>query len=658
VNPSKTDFFKKLTWADIQEWAGTAVVSRGRGYQRSNRVRELALTPSGEIIAWVLGTQRYATSVDIEGEELTSACTCPYGGACKHAVAVLLEYLERLKRGTAVPAVPETDERMALLGQPAEQEAWQGAEADEGKEQADPVVRRRSTTVVRGNVHSYLEQQTREQLIVLLEEMAQRHPAVRQALQDRADLSKGTVARIVKEVRKEIDTLSAEPGWTRSWSNDGYVPDYSGVKDRLEALLAQGHADEVVALGEQLLEAGTTQVEMSDDEGETAEEIAHCLEVVFRALSQSSLSPVDQMLWAVQADLNDQYDLCQGAAAFWEQEFGVTDWSALADRLEQLLDQQEPGNGEHGPSRDYRRDCLSDWLIQALKAAGRRDEIAPLCEREAKRTGSYVRLVNHLMEAKRKDEAERWICEGIATAQKNRWQGIAGQLRATLRQIREEEEDWYQVAAFRAEDFFAAASLGTFKELQTAAERAGVWPEVRTAAMHYLETGELPHDTNRSSKKGTSLPWPLPQTGVEEPRVRDIDFPVIETLIDIAIFEKRLDEVIRWYDRRKPEKAGRSRVLGIWYDEDKIAQAIADAYPDRALGIWKKLAESQIAQTQPKAYEVAAGYLRSMRRTYEKLGRHGEWLSYLAQLRSANARKRRLLETLDTLTEGPIVNGK
>jgi hypothetical protein len=43
---------------------------------------------------------------------------------------------------------------------------------------------------------------------------------------------------------------------------------------RLQALLVAGHADKVIELGQELLEAGTRRVEMTDDEGETAEEIA------------------------------------------------------------------------------------------------------------------------------------------------------------------------------------------------------------------------------------------------------------------------------------------------------------------------------------------------------------------------------------------------
>ena len=124
------------------------------------------------------------------------------------------------------------------------------------------------------------------------------------------------------------------------------------------------------------------------------------------------------------------------------------------------------------------------------------------------------------------------------------------------------------------------------------------------------------------------------------------------TLIDIAIAEKRPDEVIRWHDQSEARPMGLGRT---WLQEDQVAKAIVEAYPERAIAIWKKLAEGQIAQAQPKAYEVAAGFLRNMRRTFKKLGRDKEWQSYIAGLRQANARKRRLLEVLDSLDGRPII---
>ena len=68
------------------------------------------------MVAWVRGTRRYATQVRIEGKKrLESACTCPYWATCKHAVAVVLEYLECLKTDSAIGEIDEDDPRLLKL---------------------------------------------------------------------------------------------------------------------------------------------------------------------------------------------------------------------------------------------------------------------------------------------------------------------------------------------------------------------------------------------------------------------------------------------------------------------------------------------------------------------------------------------------------------
>ena len=645
--PSQADPFKDLTWDDLQEWAGATIVSRGQSYQRSRRVQEAARTSRGGLIAWVQGTRRYATRIEREGHALISACTCPFGGVCKHALAVVLDYLEQVKQNRTIPTVTEEDHRLQLLQRTVDEEEWDededGDEADEAAEQAP---RRRSKTAAADALPEFMEQQTRAQLLGLLKDLAQRHPEVRQFLQDRHNLSVGAVPKLVKTLRAEIAALSEEPGWSHHRNDEGSIPDYSRVRDRLEALLAQGHADAVVDVGAELLNAGVRQVEMSHDEGETAEEIASCLDIVFRALPHSSRSPAEQMRWAMEADLSDDYELCRGAKSFWDRRHPAEAWNGLAEQLAPRLAQDPPTKDQDSFADNHRRDRLSNWLILALERAGRREEIIPLCRQEAEKTWSYVRLVEQLKKARRWEEAEQWIRKGIAATEK-RWPGIAGQLRTAFRALREREQDWSCVAALHAEDFFGEPSLQTFQALHKAAQRAGVWPAVRAAALHYLETGTRPQPS--------TPPWPLPESGLKPTIERSrIAPPMTDTLIDIAMAEKRPDEVLRWYDQRKPTSRG--WVAG-WFAEDRIAEAVAGTYPERALAIWKQLAEAQIALTKPKAYEAADGYLRKVHRVLKKLGKEQDWQNYLAALRRTNERKRLLVRMLDTLAGRRIIEG-
>ena len=107
------DPFLELTWKDLEEWASKLIVARGRSYQRRGAVQDLERAENGRLVAWVEGTQRYATRVGIQGEKkLKSKCTCPYGTTCKHAVAVVLEYLEAIRTGVVVEEVEEDDPRL------------------------------------------------------------------------------------------------------------------------------------------------------------------------------------------------------------------------------------------------------------------------------------------------------------------------------------------------------------------------------------------------------------------------------------------------------------------------------------------------------------------------------------------------------------------
>ncbi|NGZ11362.1 MAG: SWIM zinc finger domain-containing protein [Nitrospira sp. LK70] len=652
--PSQADPFKALTWDELQDWAGAVIVSRGQRYQRSRLVQDLARTSNGGLVAWVLGSHQYATRVETETDELVAACTCPYGGVCKHAVAVVLEYLEQVKRNHTIPTVAEQDRRLQLLQHDGDEEEWDEVDEEDEEDATDEdfmPTRERPTrktgAATTGAWLSFLEQQTQSQLLALLKDLVQRYPDVRRFVQDRHNLSAGAVPKLVKSLRAGIAALSAEPGWRHHWSGEVSIPDYSRVRDRLEALLAQGHADAVVEVGAQLLEAGARQVEISDDEGETAEEVASCLDIVFRALPQSSLTPAEQMRWAVEADLADEYELSRGANAFWDRSHPAEAWNGFAEQLAQRLAQDRRNKAQDAYSGNFRRDRVSNWLILALERAGRREEVIPLCRQEAERTGSYLRVVEYLMKDKQWEEAEEWIRKGIVATEKQ-WPGIAAQLWTSFREIRERKQDWQSVVTLRAEDFFLEPSVQTFHALEKAAQRAGIGPKVRVAALQYLETGTRPQPSTQA--------WPLSESELKPTTRRlPIQPPMTDVLIEIAIAEKQPDEVLRWYDRRKPRSRGWDAG---WFTEDRIAEAVVARYPERAVAIWKQLAEAQIALTKPKAYEAAAAYLRKVGGVLKQQGKEQDWQGYLAALRLAHERKRRLVETLDILAGRRIVDAK
>ncbi|MHB1382087.1 MAG: SWIM zinc finger family protein [Thermoleophilia bacterium] len=589
----------------------------------------MAQTEDGTLVAWVEGSHCYATKVGMDDDGMpASICTCPYELDCKHGIAVVLEYLEQVEHNRPVPKAGRGDERLELLA--AADRADQAGENEIALSQD-----------VGKDIDAFLKGKTRAQLIELVREIAEQHPEVAQDLADQRQITSGNAKTLVTRLRREIRDIGAEPGWQNYWQGKGYTPDYSQVRKQLEELLKAGHANEVLILGRELVTAGINQVEVSDDDGETAMQITGCMPVIVEALDRSSLDGADKLSWALDAVLEDQFEVCEAFAAYLHRRHPKSSWQALADRLLARLHDLKSAEGDGDFSRNYARDQLSDWAIHALERAGRKDEIIPLCEAEAKRTSSYDRLVKRLVATRRYEDAGRWIQEGLG-ATKEKWPGIAASLRDQLREIRVLKKNWPAVAAMQAEEFVRQPSRKTFTDCKQAAGKVKVWPQVREYLLDYLEKGELPW-----KQKG----WPLPETRLDAPGTAPKDrFPRVDNLIGIAILEKKPDQVLRWYDRLPQKRSG-------WHgvDEDEIAAAVQTHAPDRAVAIWQKKAEGLIAQVKPSAYQEAAQYLRKAGSVRARRQEKEQWNKYLQQLREMHARKLRLMAILDGLDGKPIM---
>ncbi|HTU23538.1 MAG TPA: hypothetical protein VMG10_36215 [Gemmataceae bacterium] len=677
--------WRELTWDDLEEWTDSRSLERGRSYQRSGHVRDLALSADGVLLAWVQGTERYATQAQLitESDERvrpSSRCTCPLGiDGCKHGVAVVLAYLEALKQGQAIPLADAEDRRWRRLRdievEEADEEDFDDEEEDWEEEERTPARRprersRKAAQTGRtrkskesGNVREYLEGLSAAELAAYLAQMAEHYPEVARELKNRAALSRGETGELVRQARKEIRRLTSQSAWCNAWTGEGELPDYSDLKHRFEQLLANGQADALLELGEILFEAGNQQVESSDDEGETASGIADCLTVVFQAVPASNLPDPRKLLYSIDMMMRDEYDICHDSETMLDRPWPAAAWSETADELTRRL-RALPKPKANDFNECYQRDKLTNWLIHCLSNAGRDEEILPLCEEEARLTHCYPRLVEHLIEAGRLEEAKRWAREGIERTEKH-WVGIAQQLREQMRELAEREGDWGSVAAMRAEEFFKHPSLDSLHQLQKAADKAGCGPQVRAAALRFLETGAHPAVApsvvaKKPARRKASSTWPLPapadsilsaQAGAEAN-------PHFDVLLKLALEEKRPDDVLHWYDQLTGGPRPRSfDWYGVASLHAEVADAVAATHPDRAIALYQQIIEGHVARTSPSAYEAARPYLRKLRDLLQRRKRQAEWSRYLAQLRDANHRKRRFLEVLDRLDNRRIVDG-
>lgn len=651
-NDQKARGWERLTWDDLRSWAGSRDLDKGRSY--THRVSQLQITADGRLLAWVTGTRRYAATARLtQTGTPISECSCPLQiDGCKHGVAVVLAFLEILKQKKSVPSASDNDSRWTVLRDIANEtehefeeddfsyddvvtESEDDVEGDEDFDEGRPLTRPRRNRRQRAErglwnakkseeeLREFLRSKSADELIELLLDCAERDCEFRTTLQEQQALLGGKVTKLVQAARREIERVTSEPAWVNSWHDDSSLPNYEGVKRRLQTLLDAGHSDTVVELGRDLLARGLEQVGESHDEGETGEAIADSLNIVFNALMKSSLAPHEKLLFTFDALMQDDYGIIE-VDFLIDHEWTCKDWSLVADELASRLRTTSTSNTQDS-TRSYARDQLSSWLILALEKSGRANEVLPLCESEARTNGSYERLVKRLLDEKRCDDAERWARDGIANT--------PGHLLGIVRNLKE-----------------------TFLE-------TGVRPDANVVS----STTRAKSTKNGKSKVPASKPplssWPLPSLNLPEPRVdrernhwKVSESPSchLNVLLELALKANQPDEILLWFDKN-PRMAARHGNFGNNI-ADRVATAVASMYPNRSLELWMRMIDAEIAATSPAHYEVAAVYLRKVRDHLANLDRATEWTKYLASLRETHRRKRRLVEILDGLAGRPIVS--
>ncbi|MEX1257140.1 MAG: hypothetical protein WEG36_05935 [Gemmatimonadota bacterium] len=636
----------------------------------------MRIASGDQLLATVTGTRPYVVTVQRtkQGQvrSLSSQCTCPVGTECKHAVAVVVALLDALAEDLDVPRADPDDPRWEAL---AEESFGLDEDLDD---EPEPVhssatrgrASRRSRSDSGEEVRAYLRGRSADELAVLIGSLVQRYPEVSADLRERIALAEGKVGALVKEAHRDLLRVTAIQPWRNNWTSEREIPDYQPLQRRLEGLAQSGHFDEVVSIGRELIRRGIEQVGRADDEGDTAIALNDCLPVVFDAVVRSSLSGFEKLLFAVDALLEDDYEVVGSAAdPVLDADYPPADWSRVADALADRLKEgdRSVAAGWRGSvrsfARDYERDRITDMRVRALEYAGRSSEGLPILESEARATGSYQRLVDHLIAEGEDADAARWAREGIE-ATLDTLPGIASGLAGSLCEMARRRKQWPVVAAHAAWRLFDLPSVATYQELCAAARKSGCLEAVRRAAERFLETGDPPIGITTSKRGKVEIrvadDWPLPvpdELAFASRRARTSPRPHYDVLMDLAIAAKRPEEVLRWYDRIQ-EAEGRSRNPRYEYGEpraDRVAAAVAESHPDRALAIYERALDAWLKEARPAAYEAAGSYLRRMRPIFKSLGRESEWKERVAELRETYRRRPRFLEVLDAVEGRSIV---
>jgi len=494
------------------------------------------------------------------------------------------------------------------------------------------------------SARNWLENQSKKELIEFILGIAEEHSRVSELLTNHANLTQGKINPVKKAIRRDIEEM--EPDWQGGDTFD-VDSDFSRIAEQLATLLDAGYADDVVELGETFLQLAPKRYEYSHyDDWSIASGISECLDIILKALSRSSLSPAEQLLWYIDAVQKDEYSILDDTDDLTKKRcYKKADWQVVSDVLSERLQAQPVPENNADFSNCYKRENLTRWLQTALEKSGHQSDVITLLQQEAPITQRYDKLVSALLTAGREQEAHDWVVEGFAKTI-DKLPGIAWRLAEQLRDQATRKKQYANITSLLALEFFYRPDTTLYCKLEKAAKRIRCWPAVRESLLAYLETGMRPdlQTTKRGKTRTPSPNWPLPPCDLLLPKSKRAahHFPNTNALTNIAIYEKRPDDVLKWYH------LGRKSYM--YHDTDNsVAEAVKSTHPDEALAIWKRVAEWEIARVKPAAYKVAAPYLRKIRALYRKQKRADKWNTYLSALRQQHKAKRRLIEILNSL---------
>lgn len=624
----KADPYRSLSWDDLAHWAGKDVLDRGKGYR--SRVTDLVIDGGGQLLATVVGGDHYLTRVWFRDDGLRHQCTCPYLGPCKHAVAVVLVYLERIGSGEPVPEITQEE-----LEGTVEAYGLADMSDDEPDSRIDP-----------DKVRAALEAMPVHEIIEWAADAVAGHPELWENLPpglrldalvheepENPEAAGKRIARIRQEIRLVTRERFDHDDWDFDYYEDG--PDYSSIERQFGDLLDFGQTEALIELGGELFTLGNGQIDESNDDGDVASQLTDCLKPVFEAMRRSGRPAPERLVWYWGMVLEDHYELLDEIPPpVDESEMTREDWLRVAGEFTGRLGPPPDRKKNSFPARfrDYRRSRLLDRAAEALVKAGDNERAVELMVSELTHCGNHVELVDHLLKSGDHELARHWALEGFRQTVDTE-SHIALGLARKLRELAIIQNDWPQAAALEAEFFFRTPDEDRYRKVRKACGKSGHWEQVRPFLLRYLEAGD---------RVRSDADWPLPETDLAFPESGNREFPAWGSLISIALDEERPDDAVNWYRHAPP-----GQVPGVV----AFARAVSKTHPDVTLGIWKDRIESLIDTVKPRAYQEAMRPLEDVKSLMQETGRDGEYRAYVAELRQRHRAKRRLMEELDFMEQ-------
>jgi uncharacterized Zn finger protein len=563
-----------LAEADIRNLFDSGSFSRGRGYYLNGHI----IDPNRRgdmLMARCVGSrpQPYHVEATLKAGSLLSAdCSCPIGGGgrCKHVVALLLTWIHQ----------PES-------------------------------------FVVMEDVTTALQSYSKEELVLLIRMMLNRHPDLLSVVQMPllgTEQHRFDPMLIRKRIREALRSVRYS-----EW--DEFVELPEAVMYLLEVAdyqLEAGRWTQAETIHRIILEEALDRYEATDDEGvDLISLLMSCVHGLGACLGHAEAPDDRERIVSYLLEILD-WSTVQNSISLTQAVGDALVEHAMPEerrRVAATVRQKLPALDETWPTR-WRRRVYGQLLLDL--GADDLDDTAflELC----RETGQIRKLVERLLQLERLDEALDVTREaGDQVLLDLAELFVSGGQMAAIEKLLLEREERSRSSTLTEWLRKRALDLGDHERALALDERI-FWREPSLAS--YAEWRHLGEAMGRWQQIRSNLWWRL----VEE------DMHAL--LIQIYLDEGELARALESLEQLDPDHdSAQARELRM-----RTAEAAERAFPQESLILYGEEVELLIAARGRENYHQAAQYLRRMRDLYLSLGQDETWDAFIAGLRADNAR--------------------
>jgi len=666
------DYWERLSWSDIADHFDDRTSERGRGYANNGHVESIWATDDGmNILAIVRGTENYRTFIMLSEQQsqftLRSNCSCPVGSDCKHGVAAIAKYLDLLANNQSPARCVKNDDETWEVFSPNGTKSSFTIDKNEWSDEEEgdlsfPHNSVRSTKAIKASkdrlekdLQKKLQTKSAKELADLVIQLFNEYDVIREHFEREAfaesvaatsDIAK-LVEKAIKLIDKEFDNVSFD------YDDRHHVKSSLNLDPVLVVVEQFARFDDPLSaidgIARHLIEKATHYVEHAYVED--TYEIDYVFAKMADVLLQSKADPVKSILWSHEISRVSGYGFVEYAVRKIHEHHWPTEvWSGVADEMTGILN-TDPD--------EYRNSWWISKITEALDKAKRQKEATDLLRKEASQVNGFGTLADRLIAFGLLDEAKKIALERRqveATIQKEHRGYYHDPWPDRLKKIAELREDWPTLASIQATEFFTqpwSSKLKVF--LITVKKIEGIEPAVRKSVQEFLQSGEYPTAIIKSFNNERPTPsdrkrWPIPFFSFQR-ETKSLG-PLFAVLCEWAIDECRPDDVVKWFDEYQNAKTFQQCEV----NQEKVADAIVESYPDKAFRIYRDLAEHEMEVT--RQYATAVKILRKARNALELAGHSNAWPHFMEEIRTTHRRKTNLMKELDNLETPSIVQQK